>query len=402
MPSPARPLRVLTITHNYPRFPGDPAGAFVARIAEAAAAEGHRVAVIAPHAPGASLEQSSAGVELRRFRYAPDRFERVAYTGNLHQSTLLSLGAALAFPGFLLSFSNAVREAVKKFEPQVIHAHWWLPGGWFASRAGVPYLVTCHGSDVRLLHRSRLFRRSARRVLVRAALVTAVSNFLARDIRDAIPGLKSEVRVTPMPLDVETFLQGMHEEKIQPPRILYAGNLVASKGVDVLLRAVAELRRRGIECGLKVLGNGPELDALQRLAGELGLGSCVTWSGFVPQAHMPSEYGASTVTVLPTRGNAEGLGLTLVEALLAGSAVVGTPAGGIPEVVQHERTGLIARDGDWNDLADQIERLLSDPALRERLTQAGKQHALHTYSPAATIGRFLQIYHDIADHQPGR
>jgi L-malate glycosyltransferase len=108
------------------------------------------------------------------------------------------------------------------------------------------------------------------------------------------------------------------------------------------------------------------------------------------------------VTVLPTRGNAEGLGLTLVEALLAGSAVVGTPAGGIPEVVQHERTGLIARDGDWNDLADQIERLLSDPALRERLTQAGKQHALHTYLPAATIGRFLQIYHDIADHQPGR
>ena len=165
MPSPARPLRVLTITHNYPRFPGDPAGAFVARIAQGAAAEGHPRRVIAPHAPGAPLEQSSAGVELRRFRYAPDRFERVAYTGNLHQSTLFSLGAALAFPGFLLSFSNAVREAVKKFEPQVIHAHWWLPGGWFASRAGVPYLVTCHGSDVRLLHRSRLFRRSARRRL---------------------------------------------------------------------------------------------------------------------------------------------------------------------------------------------------------------------------------------------
>jgi glycosyltransferase involved in cell wall biosynthesis len=402
MPSPARPLRVLTITHNYPRFPGDPAGAFVARIAEGAAAQGHRVAVIAPHAPGIPLEQSSAGVELHRFRYAPDRFERVAYTGSLHQSTLFSLGAALAFPGFLLSFSNAVRRTVQKLQPHVIHAHWWLPGGWFASRAGVPYLVTCHGSDVRLLHRGGWFRQRASRVFARAAQVTAVSKFLARDIGENTPGLSTEVRVTPMPVAVDSFLQGSREKKIQPARILYAGNLVPSKGVDVLLRAVAELKKRGVECGLKVLGNGPALETLQRLAGELGIDSQVTWSGFVPQAQMPGEYGASTVTVLPTRGNAEGLGLTLVEALLAGSAVVGTPAGGIPEVVQHERTGLIARDGDWNDLANQIERLLSDPAFRERLTQAGKEHALQTYSPATTIGRFLQIYDDIADHQPGR
>jgi glycosyltransferase involved in cell wall biosynthesis len=106
--------------------------------------------------------------------------------------------------------------------------------------------------------------------------------------------------------------------------------------------------------------------------------------------------------VLPTRGNAEGLGLTLVEALLAGSAVVGTPAGGIPEVVQHERTGLIARNGDWNDLANQIQRLLTDGALRERMTAAGKELVLRTYSPEVAIGRFLQIYDDIADHQPRR
>jgi glycosyltransferase involved in cell wall biosynthesis len=117
---------------------------------------------------------------------------------------------------------------------------------------------------------------------------------------------------------------------------------------------------------------------------------------------MPREYGASTVTVLPTRGQAEGLGLTLVEALLAGSAVVGTPAGGIPEVVLHEQTGLIAREGDPIDLADQLQRLLSDPALCERLTRAGKEHVLGTYSPESAVGRFLDIYHAIADHHPDR
>jgi glycosyltransferase involved in cell wall biosynthesis len=117
---------------------------------------------------------------------------------------------------------------------------------------------------------------------------------------------------------------------------------------------------------------------------------------------MPAEYGASTVTVLPSRGTAEGLGLTLVEALLAGSAVVGTPAGGIPEVIQHEQTGLIARDGDPRDLATQIQRLLTDHSLRERLTAAGKERVLRIYAPEPAIGRFLEIYDAVAHDQPHR
>jgi glycosyltransferase involved in cell wall biosynthesis len=115
---------------------------------------------------------------------------------------------------------------------------------------------------------------------------------------------------------------------------------------------------------------------------------------------MAAEYGASTVTVLPSRGHAEGLGLTLVEALLAGSAVVGTAAGGIPEVVVHEKTGLIARDGDPTDLASQIQRLLTDPVLRTQLTRQGKEHVLRTYAPEAAIDRFLEIYDAVAYHQP--
>jgi glycosyltransferase involved in cell wall biosynthesis len=402
MPSPVRPLRILTITHNYPRFPGDPAGAFVARIAEGAAARGCQVEVLAPHAAGTTTDERLEGLRLRRFRYAPEFLERVAYTGDLHQGTLLSPLAALAFPGFLIGFGASVRRAVRQFLPQVIHAHWWIPGGWFASRTEVPYLVTCHGSDVRLLHRGTVVRRTANRVFTGAAQVTAVSHFLAREIEVAVPALEKAVSVTPMPVNIEPFLQGSRARKAEPPRILYAGNLVPSKGVDVLLRAVAELVRRGVSCQLKLLGEGPARDNLQRLAGGLGLGPTLTWSGFVPQGQMPEEYGAAAVTVLPTRGNAEGLGLTLVEALLAGSAVVGTPAGGIPEVVQHERTGLIARDGDWNDLANQIQRLLTDGELRERMTAAGKELVLHTYSPEVAIGRFLQIYNDIADHQSRR
>ena len=400
MPSPARRLRILTVTHNYPRFAGDPAGAFVARIAEGAAARGHEVEVIAPHAPGTAAQEQTAGLRLHRFRYAPVALERVAYTGTLHGRTLLSPMAALAFPGFLLAFARAVHSAVRRFAPDVIHAHWWLPAGLFASRSGVPYLITSHGSDIRLLERGTLVRKVALPVFRRAARITTASQFLADDIRRLLPSLKAEILVTPMPVDVTEFLKGSRAPKREPPRILYAGNLVASKGVDVLLRAVAELRRRGLACELKILGQGPAQADLQALAHSLGLASHVTWAPFVSQDRMTDEYGASMVTVLPSRGRAEGLGLTLVEALLAGCAVVGTAAGGIPEVVIHEGTGLIARDGDPDDLASQIQRLLTDTPLRERLTRAGKDHVLRTFSPEATIERFLQIYNAVADNQP--
>jgi glycosyltransferase involved in cell wall biosynthesis len=303
--------------------------------------------------------------------------------------------AALGFPGFLLAFARSVGTMVRQMAPDVIHAHWWFPGGWLSSRSNVAYLITCHGSDVRLLARGGLVRLFGGRVLAGAARVTAVSHFLARDMQRFLPAVR-DVAVTPMPVDVHRFSEGLQSVKVQPPRILYAGNLVPSKGVDLLLSAAAELTRRDVKYQLKILGQGPAQKQLQSLAESLRIGSQVTWAPFVPQTQMPAEYGASTVTVLPTRGQAEGLGLTLVEALLAGSAVVGTPAGGIPEVVRHEETGLLARAGDAADMADQLQRLLTDQELRIRLSRAGREYALRTYSPDVTVERFLEIYGAVA------
>ena len=399
MPSGAKRLRILTVTHNYPRFGGDPAGAFVSRIAAGVVARGHQVRVVAPHASGLAREETVGGVEVHRFRYAPEALERVAYTGGLHQDTLRSPWAALGFPGFLLAYYYAVQRELRRFSPDIVHAHWWIPSGWFVSRSRIPFLVTCHGSDVRLLERSALLRRMGAGVLGRAARVTTVSRFLAEDIRRLLPQVSTTTVVTPMPIDVTSFAAGERELKAVPPRILYAGNLVPSKGVDLLLQAAALLSRRGVQYELKILGEGPARPELQSLAGQLSIIDRVTWAPFVPQSQMPQEYGASTVTVLPTRGNAEGLGLTLVEALLAGSAVVATPAGGIPEVVRPEVTGLLARPEDPADLAQQLERLIVSPDLRERLIGAGKELVLQTYSPDAAIGRFVELYHDVAQHR---
>jgi len=384
-------MRILVATHNYPRHDGDPAGAFVRRIAFGAAAAGHDVTVVAPHAPGLPERVDEGGLVLERFRYAPDALERVAYRGDMHRATLTP-GRLLGLPLFLLAFRRALYKTASRIRPDVIHAHWWLPAGWLSTDLGAPLVVTVHGSDVRLLDRSRLARALARRVLARAAAVTTVSDFLARDLTATLPNVSTIVHTAPMPIDVESFARGKTVPKANPPRILYAGNLLESKGIDTLLRAFARLRSSGVDSRLKILGEGPASSSLRRLASELGLDRDVEWAKFVTQDAMPAEYGASTITVLPTKGNAEGLGLSLVEALLAGCAVVGTPAGGIPEVVQDEETGLLFRDGDSEDLAAKLMRLLGDPTLRARLQECGEARVRERFAPQSAVVRFLSIY----------
>jgi glycosyltransferase involved in cell wall biosynthesis len=391
-------VRILVASHNYPRFADDPAGAFVRRLAEATVAAGHEVHVVAPLAPGLPLRVAENGVEVTRFRYAPDSLERVAYRGDLHRVTPLSGLGLLGIPAFLAATFLALQRERDRFRPDVVHAHWWLPSGWHASRLGVPYVVTLHGSDARLLDRASIFRRLARSVFTRATSVTTVSEFLAADVRAALPNLRTPVVTARMPLDIEHFARGRAVRRLDPPRILYAGNLLASKGIDVLLDAHARLLARGVRCTLKILGEGPHEEQLHLAAAQLGLGETVSWSHFVGQGAMPEEYGQSTVVVLPTRGREEGLGLVLGEALLAGCAVIGTPAGGIPEVVRDGVTGLIARDGDPDDLANQLQRLIEDAPLRERLIRAGDEYVRATFSPRPAVERFLSLYDAAIGH----
>jgi glycosyltransferase involved in cell wall biosynthesis len=396
-------MRILVVTHNYPRFAGDPAGAYVARLARAAADRGARIQVLAPHTAGALEREEQPGVHVHRFRYAPAMLERVGYRGDAGASVLRHPLTAAVVPVYLMRFRQTARRVVREISPTVVHAHWWFPGGWVAQGLGVPYVVTSHGSDARLFDRGGWWRGTGRSVLTGAGAVTTVSRFLAADLARGVPELQGRITVAPMPIDVEAFLAGTATPKAEPPRIVYAGNLVAAKGVDVLLRAVALLvQDQAIPARLRVLGEGPERKSLEGLARELRIAEHVEWSNFVPQQSMPAEYGASTVAVLPSRGQAEGLGLTLVEALLAGCAVVATPAGGIPEVVQDGETGLLFRDGDAADLADKIARLLKDPALRARLTQVGQARVRETYSAASAASRFLALYDAVARGQPAR
>lgn len=400
-------MRILVVTHNYPRHAGDHAGSFVARLASATAERGHSVLVVAPHAPGAARGETIDTVRVERFRYGPDALERVAYRGDMHRRSMLDPAALFGVPALLVSYAAAVRRAVRQFRPDVVHAHWWFPGGAIAVAGNfrspgpdgrprhVPVVVTCHGSDVRLLDRGGAVQAAGARVLRRADAVTCVSHFLTRDVERTVPGLAGRVRTIYMPVNPAPFAAVRGLGRVTPPRILFVGNLVPGKGAAVLVEAFAVLRARGTPAVLRIVGAGTEEHALRRAVRAHGIEAHVDFAGVVQHDRIATEYAAATVVVLPSVGQAEGLGLVLAEALLSGTAVIGTPAGGIPEVVVDEETGLIARDGDAPHLASQLERLLHDAPLRERLTTAGQERARAMFDPASAASAFESVYGEV-------
>ena len=393
-------MRLLFATHNYPRRAGDHAGSFVATLAVAAAARGDEVVVVAPHAAGAAPSEVMDGVRVVRFRYAPDWAEVVAYRGDLHQRALRDVSVMFALPSFLAAFRRTIRRTALELRPDVVHAHWWFPAGWLATGTSARLIITCHGSDVHLLDR-RIMRLLARQTLSRATTVSTVSTFLANRLVARLGAAAGDPIVTPLPVDPLPFERASQVPKASPPRILFAGNMVRSKGVDVLVAAAALLARQGHDFTLKLLGDGPLRSALAHQATRLEVMQRIEWGTFVAHEQMPPEYAQATVTVLPSVGE-EGLGLTLVESLLAGTPVVGTAQGGIVDVIRHEQTGLLAQAGDSEDLARQLSRMLTNAAERNRLAAAGRSHVLGRHAPENALRRFFAQYDGQAGSRPVR
>src|SRR5574342_1176596 len=161
-------MRVLFLTHSYPRTSGDAAGAFLLHLATALKAQDVEVTVVAPAGDHLPAHEGLDGIPVHRFRYAPRRFQRLAYTGQMAEEVRRSLSAKLALLGFLGSgFAKGARVR-REIEPALLHAHWWFPGGllgsWVAGLAGIPLVTTMHGTDVRLAMGNGLARSFLRRV----------------------------------------------------------------------------------------------------------------------------------------------------------------------------------------------------------------------------------------------
>jgi len=382
-------VRVLFLAHSFPRFAVDPVGSFVLRLAVALRATGMDVSVVAPGGPGLAGRETFEDVTVDRFRYAPRRLETLGYTGTMRSQVLGSWAARFAMASFLVAdFLKALRVG-RRIRPQIVHAHWALPGGLVATWLGrlwrVPVIVTLHGSDVRLAQGVPLAARLFRHALTRATAVTTVSSWLARETAALAPGV--EPVVAPMPIVADLFRPGPSRQR---DRLLFVGKLNPQKGIVHLLHALARMRARPtLDI---VVGVGSLEDETRALARGLGIAERLRWHPLLPQADLARLYREATVLVMPAVD--EGLGLVAAEAQLSETPVVAFESGGLTDVVVHQETGLLVPPGDVTALAAALDGVLARPDQGASLGRAGRQHALARFAPDAAARRYADLYHN--------
>src|SRR3954463_1288584 len=346
-------MNVLFLTHSFPRSPGDAAGSFILRLAVALRSEDVNVRVVAPAAVGVPEADEIEGIRVERFRYAPRRYERLAYTGNMANDVASSWTAKLALVGFLGSdFARAVRVR-RNFEPQILHAHWWFPNGvvgtWVAGLAHIPLVTTLHGTDVRLARTVGVARPLFAHVLRHSAAVTTVSRWLRDETELLAPGVPPQV--APMPVATNLFEPGSARDGRS---LLFVGRLNEQKGLQHLLHAMSSMKTPAT---LEVVGDGPDRQSLRTLADNLDVASRIRWHGQLSQTQLAPLYRRAAAVVVPSVD--EGLGLVAVEALLCETPVVAVDSGGLRAVINHERPGFLEKTGARGQPAATLDELLA-------------------------------------------
>ncbi len=381
-----RALKVLFLTHSFPRFQGDAPGSFLLRLAVALGREDVAVNVVAPAAPGHPDRDVIDGISVVRFRYAPRRYETLAYTGNMAQDVSKSWSARAALAGYMGTGLARALTARRASSPDVIHAHWWFPSGitgqLVSKLARKPLVTTLHGTDVRMAKAIPSSRPFFRGVMKASAQVTTVSTWLASQAEELRPG--TNAIVAPMPVATERFVPGGARES---SRFLFAGRLNRQKGLDHLLKALAAMTRPAM---LDVVGDGTDAKSLRLMASQLGVSDRVVWHGQLDQNGLLKMYQAATAVIVPSTD--EGLGLVAAEALLCEAPVVAFRSGGLTDIIKEGSTGFLVTPGKTAEFARALDTVLESPERARTLGKAGRSFALSEFSPESAALRYAEVY----------
>jgi glycosyltransferase involved in cell wall biosynthesis len=276
-----------------------------------------------------------------------------------------------------------------------------LDGFLWVRRRGRPFVAMLKGIIADELQNERGWVRALlsvqarweRRNVERADLVLVTSRYSAEVARREYGVPADRLAIVPEPIDLEVWDDQFWRAPRRPrggPVVLSVARMYPRKRLPDLLRAAAVLRARVPEVQVRIVGRGPEWDAVSRLHAELGLGDAVTLLGDVSRERLAEEYVNASVFCLPSAQ--EGFGIAFLEAMAAELPVVACRVAAVPEVVLEGATGLLVPPRDPGALAEALERLIRDPALARRLGREGRRRALG-FSPRHVAERFLSAVH---------
>jgi glycosyltransferase involved in cell wall biosynthesis len=399
-------MKVCMLTTAYPRHTGDYFGAFIFGLGRQLVTMGTQLRVIAPHDMETPGVEEMDGIHVRRFLYAfPRNLQRLCYgDGGIPANVRSRPWILLQVPALLVGFLFAGWQESRKCD--LVHGHWSLAGlaAWIIARLrGVPFILTMHGAEVFSSRGTMLTRFIINRA---DHLITNSTFTLNKILQIASPRSYSVIPfgVNPeksRPLSAQTTHHVCRKFSIpsEHPIILFVGRLVERKGVQVLVDALPRVLARYPGVHLVIVGRGPMRDALEARVKQLAVEAHVTFAGFVTEEELNALYRVAAVFVLPAiqdpRGDTEGLGVVLLEAMLNGVAVVASQVGGITDIINSSDVGLLVEPGDPRQLSEAILCLLDDPLLRQIVSEKGQRRVHADFSWERLCEQTVRTYQGV-------
>jgi len=375
--------RILILTTSFPRFSGDPAGAFVKDTALQLATRGFRIQIVCPDGRNPS-GYAPENVLVDRFIYfLPRRLHRVAFGGGVRFNILHDPLALIQLPFFLMSF--LWRSAVHSKKNSLIHANWLIPSGVVGliikGITGRRLIVTARGSDVNIAFSNRFAFLLAFPVARKADAVVCVS-------RD----LKKKVLSWGVPPDkVESFPDGVEDlpagERRNITAICFIGRLVPEKRVQDLIEAIGLVPLEGLE--VTIAGEGPMMKQLIKAAKDVG-NAKIKFLGTVPRGRVPKMVCSHAMLVLPS--SSEGLPDAILTGMATATPVVATRLPGVVQAVDHGVTGLLVPVGSPTYLARAIHTLCERPAYARRLGLRARRSVRVRFARERMISKLVDVY----------
>jgi glycosyltransferase involved in cell wall biosynthesis len=281
---------------------------------------------------------------------------------------------------------------------QHVHCHFahapTTVGMYAARQLGVPFSFTGHANDI--------FQRRAllRRKLERAAFVACISEWHREFYGDIFAQGADRYRVVRCGVDVNAWTPkpdaGREISAHDMLRVLTVCRLVEKKGVDTLIRGLAQFcKTTGRRFRLTIAGDGPERARLERLAEETGCSDSITWLGAVGNEQVRVRLAECDVFALPCKqdhnGDRDGIPVVLMEAMACGAPVLSGDLPAIRELVSDDETGILVDGNRPEQVSSALVRLADAPALRSRLAQSARQRVEREFSLAGNVARLTHL-----------
>jgi glycosyltransferase involved in cell wall biosynthesis len=256
-------------------------------------------------------------------------------------------------------------------------------------------VVSVHGADMVPIGQTDVRKRWSMRWLLRSCdHVTAPSKSYLDHLSASCPYIRTKATHIHNGIDVAEFQEGSPVDAADGKTILCIAAHNQKKGLDVLLRAMALVRSRGLDLNLVLLGEGPLRHQLEELARQLGIDDSVHFAGFQGLQEVRRQLRRCMVFVLPSR--VEPFGIAILEAMVFGKPVLATTVGGIPEIITHLENGYLVPPDDSDALADAVATLASDPDLRQQLGAAGLLTVQKRFTHRHTGATFEALFSRLA------